>query len=178
MNYEQLGRDEQESAGLFIRWISPTDFDKLQKSIAQTIADKYAWDLINPKLIALLGFDSGNVALFIREYMRIAETNKQYLHNDATYAMFFSAMQRDTTFSDSDLGEFLPALMELVKQGNVPPAILKPYDYEATSLASDIAGTAVKSILPLGTIALLAFGAYAFMSGGFSKVPELFSGKA
>jgi len=179
MNYDLLGRDEQESAGLFIRLVAPTDMDKVVKRLAQLIADQYSWDWINPTLTGRLGFDSGRVYEFMRDYMRTAKTLHNFITRES-YPQFFDSMKRayGDKYSDADLADFIPALLNLSETGDIPESILKPYDYEEVGFIADVTSTAGKlAFSPVGIIAVLAIGIYAFGKGGFSKIPKLFSGK-
>jgi hypothetical protein len=95
-------------------------------------------------------------------------------------------MKRDGVINEINLAEFLIALFTLGESGQIPSTIYTPYDYTPTSIAQDIGnvtGSVTESVvrnvsknaLPLGLIAALAIGAYAFFSGGYSKAPKLFS---
>ena len=170
-NYELLGRDETKSAGLFVRWVFPTDFDRILQNFNQGLIDSG-----NGKYT---GFTGGKSEQFLRDYMRSAGEQKKSISDTGGFAYIISDMQKNYDYPSDALFAYMNTLNSLGKQGVIPESVLRPYDYEPTSIMDDIgkvsSDVVKKATLPLGIIAVIAVGAYAFMSGGFAHAPKLLS---
>lgn len=173
-SYELLGRDEQAS-GLF-PFVAPTDYQKVVLKLQTALADqgKYkAWD-------------SQKTHRFVRDLMRIAKDRKVAMDDPSAFMFYINDLQQNPQY-DYDFNTqsvYLRTMLDLAKQGEIPATINKPWDYEATTVAEDVAKLASnigkgagegakKAMWPLALVIVAGIGAYAFFGGGYAKAPGL-----
>jgi len=170
---QYLGISEQEPALPFVRLVSPTDIQEVGWKMGGIIADKHTWDWLNPAMWRIVGFESGNVIKFLKQYILIARQWQISLtpENKEQFKEYFVAQYE---YRPDDLDELFDAFFQVRDAGLMPDTIYAPWTYESTTLAQDIgkaAGEAVKSVFPKALLfGVLGIAAYAFFSRGIPKM--------
>jgi hypothetical protein len=167
MVYRGLGADEQESAGLFIRWVAPTDFDRAQKKIAEILLDQFSWDTVNPTVWRVVGFDGAAVGEWLSRYILTArQIKKPLIGNEEQYLAIF----RDQYgYSTDDVHLYSDAFKLASNAGYITENISRPWGYEPETVADVVSASVKKSFLPVGILAVVAIAAYAFFSTGLPR---------
>jgi len=131
MNYYLGALSEQDPGALFLRWVNPTEFDKAKLEIIDYLKRQHSWDLVNPKLWALVGFDGGPVVEFLKSYIEIAGTRKESVTRE-NMEIFVGQLQRDYNEKTAHSREYLRALIALRAAGEIPDTIYKPWTHTRT----------------------------------------------
>jgi len=167
MIYRGLGADDQESAGLFIRWFAPTDFDVAQKRIAKLILDKTSWDLVSPTAWRVVGFDASAVKTWLERYIFLARRERKELSGNES--LFKNLFISEYGYSEADINLYVDAFKSASSAGYITEIIRRPWGYEPETPADVVSSVVKKSMLPVGILAVAAVAAYAFFSRGLPR---------
>lgn len=129
INYQMLGADETQSAGLFVRLVNPTEFDKAAEAIRARLKTEYNWDLFNAELWGLIGFAGGPVKKWLTLYIKESDRlGKPYYRNDLIqWENIFAKYGYDKKTADT----YLRVLRQLHSEGNISETIYNPNTYRA-----------------------------------------------
>lgn len=165
MNYH-LGADEQSRSALFVRYINPSDLQKLSYRMRDSIKARLSWDWINPQAWRLLGFEGGPVETYLE---RLVLLQRQWgsTMTASNRTSFERVLVEKYGYNPEDVAIWTDAYLELFEAGLVPSTISQPWTYEPTTLAEDIGGTVKKSIFPaLALVGIAAVAVYGFTTQG------------
>lgn len=154
MVYQQtLGIDQQDQGIPFYRFINPTDLDKVVKKMVEVINDNHSFDLVNPSLWALVGLGGDTVAAFMKRYILVARQLRKTL-TQSTRAIYEAELNTRYGYNDKALDEYLDAYLQVLSAGLVPDSIARPWNYNESSIQSDI----LKTLIPLVLGAVAVYG--------------------
>lgn len=175
-----LGRDELKPSPRYGLKLTQTKIDKAIVTISQYLLDQYGgdwrWHLLpwlHPDLNRLLGVDGRKVRDFVTRYVDISREIEQEI-SAYNKDFFYEIFMRDYSYDEKTLNEYFSALMKLKSQGKIPKDVLRPYQYEPTTLKEDIAQAAgsmfepvKKTLLPWTALVLIgAAAAYGLTAKG------------
>jgi len=167
-----LGRTETAPGALFVRLISPTDFDwsleNMRVRIKGTVGIWRGFDL--------LGMFAGQLKNFLIAYIESAGAmEKAYVPADKDFWINYLETTYPGKFETDNLSVYFDTLFKLQKEGQVTQSVYKPFNYVPTKpSAADIAAATGKGLGinadKLLIYGVLAIGLYAFASGGYVKL--------
>lgn len=171
---EPLGRDEQKPALPGVHLIAPTKFDRAVDGIKIVLRDWYSpLDIVNNfQLYGTLGIDH-TVMRFLHRVILYARKNKLDI-TSANKSRIMKGLQSQYGYSDFKTITMMDAILEAKKAGFLSPEIIRPYDYQPTSVLQDVgqgASKAVKTnLLPIAVLGIGAIAAYGFATRGIPNV--------
>lgn len=150
-----LGADETKTGTGFIRYVNPTELDKVAKELARLIKSYYAgWDIANPTLWRKLGWEpsSGPLGEFLQNYIQLSRETRESL-SERNKEWWINTMESRFGTRRDDLTDYINAMLDMIRAGTMSNVILKPYTYQPTELGEDI-GKAVGGVFPKLVIAI------------------------
>lgn len=155
----RLGRDELKPAAPFVRIFSKSDIQEVTGKIIDLIPEYYGGiDFLNPVLYRRLGFfelsESNPVLIFLKRLILEQKKLRKPL-TEKTRGIYTNILKQKYGYSDNALSDYIRAYMELKSAGEIPEAVLHPYDYTPTTVTGDI-GKVLSSKLGLYLLAGVA----------------------
>lgn len=165
MHY-QLGADETQAAGLFVRLVAPTEVQKISARMAQIIKGYYAGvDWLNAYLWRILGVSTleGPLIDFLTNMIALERERRDSL-NEATAGEYKATLRARHGYDVDQVVDYVRAYLQCMKEGLVVQAIQEPWTYTPTTIAQDVGGVATGTVKALTPLLLGAVAVYAFVS--------------
>lgn len=141
MYYETfLGADPTVPAPPFIRQIAPADIDTVAAAMADQLRKYHKWSsVILPFTDAwrVIGFDNGAITTFLQRYVLVARDIRAGI-DSSNWSRFADELQGLYGYSDSDITDYLRAMIDVQAAGLMKDTILHPYAHEITTPIEDI----------------------------------------
>lgn len=156
--YYQIGVDETQPAPPFVRIVAPTDIQKVAAEMCRIIKDYYPGiDILNIDLWRKVGFDGAPVIEFLQRMIGLSRERKDSI-DDTTINDYKTILRTRYGYDVQDMVDYTRAFLQAKREGLVPNSILRPYEYEPTTVTQDVIKTITKDFGPLilGAIAVYA----------------------
>jgi len=131
-NYSMMGRDETQPGALFYRLVNPTDFDTVVEAMRVRIKNEFTWDLINPTLWGLVGFNGGPIKQWLTRYIIVADKFKMP-YTPVQWEKWKTEFMREYGYDEESLKVYFKTFSQLADGGKVPSTVYRPFEYEPTS---------------------------------------------
>jgi hypothetical protein len=127
-----LVSNEQQQGLPFVRFLFPSDADRVAQAMTQIIRDRYKLDWINPAAWGAVGIGGDAVFTFLRRLMLYQRSTKTVV-DEANRFQYESYMSTKYGYSQKLSEQYFDAYLEVVNAGLVPNSILKPWTYTPSS---------------------------------------------
>lgn len=150
------------------------DFDIVVNAMERDLKRAYNYDLLNPALWSLIGFNwnlvsnaDSPITPWLRQYIEVSRSLQETYKDSSQWPKFKQAFKLKFNLSEKELNEktevYMRFFRQLVAKNEVPNSILRPWTYvpTKTNVATETGEVIASTLKPIFPYLLIGIAVYA-----------------